>query len=87
MSAKKDARLNLIYEMIAEKIAPLQETYQSGAMERGHLVETVVKELYKEKGVMVEEVGFIKSLEWLGISPDGIIRNSEGVITRAIEIK
>lgn len=65
MSTKSGTRENLIEELIAEKIAPLQETYTSGIMERGHLVETVVKELYRDKGITVEEVGFIKSLEWL----------------------
>lgn len=87
MSSKKETRLNLIYEIIAEKIAPLQETYQSGAMERWHLVETVVKELYREKGIIVEEAWFIKLYEWLWISPDGIIRNQDGAIIKALEIK
>ena len=37
-------------ELIAEKVCPLQDIYQSDAMERGHLIESVVKELYtKEK--------------------------------------
>lgn len=87
MSSKSGTRENLIEELIAEKIAPLQETYTSGIMERWHLVETVVKELYRDKGITVEEVGFIKSLEWLWISPDGIIRNTDGIITEAIEVK
>lgn len=65
-------------------MAPLLETYQSGAMERGHLVESVVKELYHEP---IEEVGFVKKYPWLGISPDGLIKNQEGKYTKAIEVK
>lgn len=34
MSAKKDTRMELIYELIYEKIAPLQDIYQSDTMAR-----------------------------------------------------
>lgn len=82
MSSRKDTRENLMYELIAEKMAPLLETYQSGAMERWHLVESVVKELYPE----FEEVGFIKKYEWLWLSPDGL-KKIDGNYTKALEVK
>lgn len=93
MSTKTETRETLIYTMIYEKIAPLQDVYQSGAMERGHQIETVVKALYKEQ---VTNVGFIKRLdnEYLGISPDGIIVEHVGetaqgeiIIHKAVEVK
>jgi len=37
MSNRKDTRQNLICELIAEKIAPIPESYQSDAMERGKI--------------------------------------------------
>lgn len=85
MSSRKSTREELIYELIAEKMAPLTETYASGTMERWHLIESVVKELYTEG---VESVWFCKRADtaWLGISPDGIIRDGEK-ITKAIEVK
>lgn len=72
MSAKKDTRLELIYELIYEKIAPLQDIYQSDTMARGHVIESIVKELYK--GRDLQSVGFIKRTDnpFIGISPDAI---------------
>lgn len=93
MSSKRETRETLIFTMIYEKIAPLQDVYQSGTMERGHTIEAVVKELYKEE---VTNVGFIKRTdnEYLGISPDGIIidhvgETSQGeiIIRKAVEVK
>lgn len=86
MSTRKSTRLTLIHELIAEKLAPLPEVYQSGWMERGHRIEEVVKKLYPEQ---VESVGFIArtDIPWIGISPDGIIRDDDGKITQAVEVK
>ena len=47
MSTRKDTREGLIYELIAEQIAPLKlNPYQSPCMERGHIVEEIVREDY-----------------------------------------
>lgn len=75
-----------MYTMIFEKIAPLQDVYTSWVMERGHLVESVVKELFPEKNI--QNVGFLRRTdsEYLGISPDGIIFEND-IITDAVEIK
>lgn len=84
ISSRKDTREKLIHELIGEKIVPLQDIYQSDIMERGHLLESVVKELYtKEK---IESVGFIRRDSFVGISPDGIIYR-DGKIVKAVEIK
>jgi len=86
MSRKKPVREELMYTMIYEKIAPLQDQYQSGIMERGHIVESVVKELFVHENI--ESVWFLRRTdnEYIGISPDGIIFNGD-IITRAVEIK
>lgn len=83
MGSKKTQR-ELIYELTAEKMAPLVETYQSGAMERWHLVETVVKELYTEP---VMNAGFVIKNEWIWISPDWLIQSEDGIIRKALEVK
>lgn len=84
--ASRKKRQNLIYELIAEKLAPLPETYSSFWMDRGKEMEEIVKKIYGKK---IENVGFVSrtDIDWLGISPDGIIRDENGKITRAVEIK
>lgn len=84
--ASKKKRKNLIYELIAEKLASLPEVYQSFWMERGKEMEEIVKKIYGEK---IENVGFVSrtDVDWLGISPDWLIRDENGKITRAVEIK
>lgn len=79
-------RQNLIYELIAEKLAPLPEVYTSFWMDRGKEMEEIVKKIYGEK---IENVGFVSrtDVDWFWISPDGIIRDENGRITRAVEIK
>ena len=84
ISSRKDTREKLIHELIGEKIVPLQDIYQSDIMERGHLLESVVKELYTQD--KIESVGFIRRDNFVGISPDGIIYR-EGKIVKAVEIK
>jgi hypothetical protein len=81
----KETRKKLIYELIGEKLAPLKPSYASEAMERGHVVEEILKERFPN----VKEVGMIKKdgCDFLGISPDGIIPDEFGRITKAIEIK
>ncbi len=81
------ARDELIYELIAEKIAPIPEKYKSDAMQRGSVVEDIAKEYYKES---VVNVGMIKKHDWLGLSPDGIVADTNTTtndIRKAVEIK
>lgn len=87
MSSKADTRNGLICELIAEQIAPLEEkTFKSSAMERGNLVEEVIKEFYPK----IENVDFITKCEWLWISPDGVEFEGDPddeVIIGALEVK
>jgi len=55
------ARKTLIYELIAEVVAPTPEGYKSTAMERGNIIEEIVKEQYPN----VEEIGLVKKYDWL----------------------
>lgn len=86
MSTRKGVKEELALELLAENLAPLPEVYQSGWMERGHRMEEIVKKIY---GETIEDVGFIArtDIDWIGISPDWIIRDEDGKITRAVEVK
>lgn len=55
--------MNLIYELIAEKLAPLPEVYTSFWMDRGQEMEEIVKKIYGEK---IENVGFVSrtDVDW-----------------------
>lgn len=55
-------------------------------MDRGKEMEEIVKKIYGEK---IENVGFVSrtDIDWIGISPDGLIPDENGKITRAVEIK
>lgn len=86
ISSKADTRKELIYELIAETILPVQDVYQSDAMARGHLVEGVIKEIY---GGDMQSVGFIQRTDekYLWLSPDAIRIDPDGKIRNAAEIK
>lgn len=94
MSSKESTRLELIYELIYEKIAPHQDIYQSDTMARGHVIESIVKELYKGRNIV--STGFIKRTDnpFIGISPDGVELQQVGetkqgdiIIRHAVEVK
>lgn len=84
ISGKKDTRLNLIYDLISQKIAPIQEWYKSDAMKMGNIKEEVFKEIYHEP---IKEVGFIKKKPWLWLSPDWVDYNEKWDIIQWYEIK
>ena len=76
----KDLVTNIACEIITKR---QEDTYTSPDMERGVELEPVARELYSEEmGVKVYQVGFITPdedtpyAEWVGISPDGVIKNS-----------
>lgn len=66
-------------ELVAERLTGLPtEFYENSAMKWGTLSEPYARSAYEaEKGVMVQEVGFIKhpTLEWAGASPDGLVND------------
>ncbi len=66
-------------ELVAERLTGLPtEFYENNAMKWGTQSEPYARSAYEaEKGVMVQEVGFIKhpTLEWAGASPDGLVND------------
>lgn len=89
--SKGSARRGLIAELIAEK-----ETEQSKAfvktheMERGNAEEQFAINLFqKQTGKKVDQVGICKhdDLDWVALSPDGLIADKKGKYTEAIEVK
>lgn len=80
---------DFIYELVAETIAPTEDTYVSDAMERGTELEPEAIEAYEaETGILTEEVGFClhDEYDWLGLSPDRLIK-TKGKYTKAVEAK
>jgi len=82
VSSRKDTRLWLIYELIAELLAPGSESYKSEAMLLWNIKEDIVKEEYPD----YKDVGFIKHNAWIGISPDAV-KERLWEIVKALEIK
>ena len=68
----KEARKTLMIELIAELIAPPEESYKSQAMEMGNIGEEIIKEDYPD----YVSVGLILGDEdWIGISPDAVMKD------------
>ncbi len=71
-----------INHLIAEKvIGEPPETFSNEWMERGKQLEPDARSFYEfERGVTVQEVGFIKHDEYeCGVSPDGLV-NADGLL-------
>lgn len=80
---------NLLYELIAECLAPSTEMGMSEAMERGSLYESDARMLYESTtGYDIETVGLCihDEYDWLGSSPDGLYKENNKYVG-AIEIK
>lgn len=61
-------------DLILAEIAPAKDRFYGKDMERGDEIEPIARIKYEfEKGVEVEEVGFITNCEHSGFSPDGIV--------------
>jgi hypothetical protein len=55
-------------------------SYSNEEMERGKELELEARNIYEiEKGVTVQQIGFIELSEYIGISPDGLIAECGGV--------
>ena len=82
------AQETLMFELIAEKVAPLEENYTTPAMQRWNDLEPEAADRFEEiTWLKCEEVGIIKKNNYHILSPDRIIYNEEGIITKALEIK
>lgn len=72
---KGKTRMTYMRRLLAERLSNIpQETYTSGAMDRGVETEPQARMAYEELNlVVVEQVGFIEVDEWFGCSPDGLV--------------
>ena len=80
---------SLIYELIAEQLAPAQETIATTAMERGtDLEEDAILLWESTTGLEAEQIGFVlhKEHDWLGCSPDALVAENKKYIG-AVEVK
>lgn len=57
-----------------EMSSKVSDEYSNKDFDRGHELEPIAREMYElEKGVKVEQVGFIELNELVGCSPDGLV--------------
>jgi len=82
--------LPLIYELLAEDLAGLQDPiFVNDAMQRGIDREIVAKTQYEQITFnKVDDIGFIEctSIDGVGLSPDGLVKEKD-VYNGAVEIK
>ena len=69
-----------IKEIVRKEISSkLGDEYSNKDLDRGHELEPVARAMYElEKGVIVEQVGFIELNEFAGCSPDGLVGDEGG---------
>lgn len=79
------SRANYMAQLVLERLTgEAQESYVSPAMLHGTETEPLARMAFEAKtGLMVNEVGFIKSAEWIGCSPDGLIDADAGLEIKA----
>lgn len=80
--------LDLVDELIAEELSQvIEESFVSGAMQRGVECEPLAMQDYKKiTNYDVHEVGFVEGDSILGLSPDGLVMEN-GEYIGAVEIK
>lgn len=71
-----DRQEKIIYQIAAARMGAVpQEKYKGQAVEHGKESEDEARDVYEmETGNTVEQVGFIELDDWIGCSPDGLIR-------------
>jgi putative phage-type endonuclease len=80
---------SLLYELLAESLAPKKEQYVSEEMENGTLLESDALTLYESTtGNFTESVGFVlhEEYDWLGVSPDALVKEGKKY-KGAVEVK
>jgi len=67
----------LVYKKLAEKLTnKAPEAYSNEDIERGHELEAMARDAYElETGNIVEQVGFCELNEYVGASPDGLVKD------------
>ncbi len=81
---------NCFYEILAERLSVADPSDEESALDRGVRLESVaLGEFEKETGKIVDVIGFCShdDFEHIGMSPDGLIKNSKGKYTEGVEIK
>jgi hypothetical protein len=85
-----DTLETLVYKKAAERVTgvPIMSSYTNQDMERGKLLESEARSSFSDKtGLEVCEIGFIEFDEFTGVSPDGIIFDSDDNPIAGLEIK
>lgn len=75
------SRTNYAAQLVLERLTgAAQDSFINDAMRHGTDTEPFARMAFEAKtGLMVTEVGFIKSAEWIGCSPDGTIEDDAGL--------
>ena len=79
----------LMYELIAEQLAPAKENQTNEAMERGSQLEEDAILLWEATtGYEAEQIGFVlhKDFDWLGCSPDALMKDGKKYVG-GVEVK
>lgn len=86
-----EARRGLIAELIAEEATEQSKALvTSAAMERGTTEEVFAIRTYEDQTRQkVDRLGMCihDEYDWIGLSPDGLIKNAEGKYTKGVEVK
>lgn len=62
-----------------EMSSKVEEELQRKDFDRGHELEPIAREIYElERGVIVDQIGFIELDEFIGCSPDGLVNIDGG---------
>jgi len=80
---------SLLYELLAESLAPKKEMFVSEEMENGTIYEADAITLYEiTTGRFTSSVGFVlhEKYDWLGVSPDGLFKEGKNYVG-AVEVK
>lgn len=80
---------SLIYELIAERLAPAKESVATESMERGAQLEEDALVVWESAtGYTATTIGFVlhDTYDWLGCSPDALVQEN-GKYVGAVEVK
>lgn len=71
----------LVDELMAEYLSSAeQSSFSSEHTDRGNELEAIARDMYElDRGVTVDQVGFIEADEHIGFSPDGLIGEDGGL--------
>jgi len=76
-----------MFELLAEEVAPLEETFKNAAMQRGNDLEPdAIKRFEDDTWADIFQPGLISKNEYHILSPDGV-EYDDWVIKKALEVK